>query len=256
MRRTVSAARSSGSMSVSSSPLSATSRRGMPFSTISRVDRAPLEQLLVRAERGDAAVFHHDDPVREHDRRQAVGDHEGRAPLHHLAKRTLDLALGGGVDARGRVVEDQHAWVGDQRTRDRDPLALPAGQREPALAHERVVAVRERLDEGVDLRSPCGELDVRRRRIRPRVGDVLAHARGEQEAVVGHQRDRARAAHPDRSRARRGRRSRPTRSSRRRAARSTRRASSCRTRSARRPRSSRPAGRRASRPSSAGAPPS
>ena len=125
-----------------------------------RVQRARVEQLLVRALRGDAPVLHHDHAVGERDRRQAVGDHERRAALHHLAQRALDLALGGGVDARGRVVEDQHARVGDDRARDRDALALAARQRQAALADERVVAVGQALDERVDLRALRGGHDL------------------------------------------------------------------------------------------------
>ena len=43
---------------------------------------------------------------------------------------------------RRRVVEDQHARIDDQRARDREPLALAARERDPALADHRVVAVR------------------------------------------------------------------------------------------------------------------
>ena len=47
----------------------------------------------------DPPALHDDDLVGERDRGEPVGDHEGRASLHHLAQRALDLALGGGVDA-------------------------------------------------------------------------------------------------------------------------------------------------------------
>ena len=79
-------------------------------------------------------MVEHDDLVGERDRREAVGDDERRAPRHRLVERELDLALGGGVDRGGRVVEDQHARVGEQRARDREPLALAAGERQAALA--------------------------------------------------------------------------------------------------------------------------
>ncbi len=62
-------------------------------------------------------------------------------------QRELDLLLGRGVDRRGRVVEDQDPRVGEDRARDRDPLALAARQRQPALADHRVVALGQRLDE-------------------------------------------------------------------------------------------------------------
>ena len=45
------------------------------------------------------------------------------------------------VDGRGGVVEDEDPRVEDERPRDRDPLALSARERDPALADHRVVAV-------------------------------------------------------------------------------------------------------------------
>ena len=57
---------------------------------------------------------------------------------------TRILRLGRRVDRGGRVVEDQDPRVDDERARDRDPLALAARERDPALADHRVVAVRQR----------------------------------------------------------------------------------------------------------------
>ena len=47
------------------------------------------------------------------------------------------------VDRGRRVVEHQDARVGEQRTGDRDALALTAGEGEPAFADHGVVAVRQ-----------------------------------------------------------------------------------------------------------------
>ena len=46
------------------------------------------------------------------------------------------------------------------RARDRDPLALAAGQRQPALADQRVVALGQAADEVVGLGRPGGVLDL------------------------------------------------------------------------------------------------
>ena len=46
------------------------------------------------------------------------------------------------VDGGGGVVEDEDARVGEQRAGQRDALALAAGQGEPLLADDGVVAVR------------------------------------------------------------------------------------------------------------------
>ena len=80
---------------------------GRPFAAISAYsgERSSSSACVPRA--AIAAVLEHDDLVGERDRREPVGDHERRAPGHHLAQRGLDRLLGRGVDRRGRVVEDR-----------------------------------------------------------------------------------------------------------------------------------------------------
>ena len=105
-------------------------------------------------------------------------------PSHHVRKRGLDAVLGGGVDARGGVVQDQDARLGQQGTGDRHALALPAAERQAALADERVETIGQLLEQ---LRQP-GALrrggDVLLARVGARVGDVVAERRREQEGVV------------------------------------------------------------------------
>ncbi len=85
----------------------------------------------------------HQDPVCPPDLGQAVGDEQGRAAFEHALDGALDLVFGGAVDGAGRVVEDQDARVGEQGAGDGDALALAAGERHPALADHRLVAVGE-----------------------------------------------------------------------------------------------------------------
>ena len=112
-------------------------------------------------------------------------------PAHRLAQCEPDARLGRRVDRRGGVVEDQDARVGDERTGDRDALALPARQRQAALADHGVVAVRERADEVVRLRAAGRLLDLGVARIGSRERDVVAHRGREQERVLRDRRDRA-----------------------------------------------------------------
>ena len=58
--------------------------------------------------------------VRDQDDRVAAGV--------HLAKRGEDLLAGGAVEVSGRLVGEDEARPGDEGPRDRDPLALPAGE--------------------------------------------------------------------------------------------------------------------------------
>src|SRR5204863_9955692 len=90
------------------------------------------------------------------------------------------------VDRRGRLVEDEDAWVGEQRARERDELSLPEGEARAALAELRLVAVLEPQDELVradDLRSAD---DLVGARARPAEGDVVGDRAREEEALLRH----------------------------------------------------------------------
>ena len=89
-----------------------------------------------------------------------------------------------GVDGGGRVVEDQDPRVGEQRAGQRDPLPLPAGQREPAFADHGVVPVRQRVDELVGRRPVGGGADLLGGGVGPAEGDVGRDGVGEQERLV------------------------------------------------------------------------
>ena len=117
------------------------------------VPLALAEQRVVGALGHDPAVLEQHHPVGERDRRGTVRDHDRGAAAHHLGERVADLVLLRRVDCARGVVEDQHARVGDDRTRDRDALTLPARQREAPLADQRVVAVGQLRDEVVRTRQ-------------------------------------------------------------------------------------------------------
>ena len=77
----------------------------------------------------------------------------------------------------------------EQRPRDRDALALAAGERVAALADDRVVAVGSSVDELVGSGGAGRRLDLVERRVRAAVGDVVADRDREQERLVEHDAD-------------------------------------------------------------------
>ena len=134
---------------------------GRPFVGDLGVQPAALEQLVVRAARGDARR-----PRARRSRRPARSSTAGgrsRTSCGRPSPRAARSLISCSVEAsteRGGVVEDQDARVGEQRARDRDPLALAARQRQPALADARVVAVGQLGDEAGRLGALGRALDL------------------------------------------------------------------------------------------------
>src|ERR671923_1043776 len=148
------------------------------------VHLARLEQLVVRAARGDAAGVENDDLVRKRDGREPMRDDQCRPPAHRRAKTDPDARLGRCIDGCGRVVEDQDAGVDGNRARDCEPLTLPARERDPALTNDGVVSLRQPLDELVRLREPRNLLDLLVAEVRRTERDVLAHRCGEEKWIL------------------------------------------------------------------------
>ena len=73
--------------------------------------------------------------------------------------------------------------------RDRNALALPAGQRRPALSNQGVIAVRKALDEVVDSHRLRRRDGLTATCVRQAIGDVLPDGTGEHERFLQHQCD-------------------------------------------------------------------
>jgi hypothetical protein len=98
-------------------------------------------------------------------------------------------ALRLGVEGRGGLVEDQDGGVLEEGARDRDPLALTAGQARAALADARGETFRQRLDELEGAGETGRGADLGLRRPFPAEPDVLEDAVVEEHGLLRHQRD-------------------------------------------------------------------
>ena len=138
------------------------------------------KQLVVAAGFDDEAVLDDEDAVGMHDRRQSVGDDDRGAALAEFGDRLLHVVLGFGIERRGRLVEQDDRRILDQRARDGDALALPAGELQAVLADRGIVAIREVRDEIVRVRRLGGGDDLRLAGAEFSERDVVADATAEQ----------------------------------------------------------------------------
>src|SRR5690348_6722393 len=107
-----------------------------------RVSSARADELFVGAVLDEASTIDGDDSVRAAHGREPVRDDEDRTPARNLLHVLLDRSLALVVERAGCLIEYEDAWVHDERTGDRDTLALAAGEAAAALADHRVVALR------------------------------------------------------------------------------------------------------------------
>ena len=81
-------------------------------------------------------------------------DDQHRATAHDSAHVLLDDAFALVVERRGRLVEDEDAWIGGKRAGDGDALALSSREVGAALLDDRVIALRHLRDELVGAGEP------------------------------------------------------------------------------------------------------
>ncbi len=135
-----------------------------------------------------AAVFKHQNPVGLLHRREPVGNDQRGAAGQKPGQRLMQLPLGGGVQRRGGLVQDDDPRVGHNHARNRQPLPLPAGQAHALPPHFGIQPVRQRGDRLLQLGN------VQRLPQRGVIGiapqrQVGAHAVVEQDRVLQHHAD-------------------------------------------------------------------
>ena len=207
----------------------------------------------MRALLDDTAGLHHQDAIAGQHRRQPMRDHQGRADPHQPLKRVLDQPLALGVERGGRFVEQKERRVAQDRTRDRDALALAARQRHAAFAHRGLEFLRQQVDEFERVRERGGTFDVNLTRVRAAKADVVGDRSREDDRYPAAPGRCAGAIPADRHRPAARRRTSPCRKSDHRIAGPGGKSCSCRRRTDQRSRSSRPAAPRNETRSSTGA---
>ena len=134
----------------------------------------------------NGVLIQNQDFVTGHHRGDAVGHDDGGAVGPQLAQPGQNLGFGDRIHRRQGVVQDQDHRMADQRPGDGDALLLAAGEVDPPLAQDRIIAVRQPRNALVDV-GVLGRLD----HLIPGVDvleepDVGVNGVMEQEVVLGH----------------------------------------------------------------------
>src|SRR5205085_12261146 len=105
-----------------------------------RVVAVLSQQFAMRALLDDAPMIEHHQPIHARDGRETMRDGDHGLAGDQRAEALLDRGLDLGVKRRSRLVEHQDRRILEDHARDRDALALPAGELDAALADLRLVA--------------------------------------------------------------------------------------------------------------------
>ena len=82
------------------------------------------------------------DAVGQPDRRHTVSDDQHRDSLLCRGHSRQDASFDAGIDGGGRVVEDQHPRMAEQRPGESDSLTLAARKGDASLTENRVELIR------------------------------------------------------------------------------------------------------------------
>ena len=132
----------------------------------------------------DATVVEHDDEVSLADRREPVRDDDRRAALEGGVEGPLHGDLRLGVEVGGGLVEHDHVGRLEQQPRDGQALLLAAGEAVTAVAHDRVEALGQLVDEEL-ICAARKRRETRVGRARPCIQQVGADRVVEQVGVLG-----------------------------------------------------------------------
>ena len=146
-------------------------------------------EFAVRAAFDDLPLLHREDAVAVDDAGEPVRQDQRRAALHEAVERLLDYRFIVGIDGGKGLVQHQDRRIAKHGAGNRDPLALPARKLDPLLADDRVVAVRQRVDEAPDIGDARRFLDLLPAGVRAAHADVFADGAVEQEGVLVDDRD-------------------------------------------------------------------
>ena len=151
-----------------------------------RVEAIRGEQFAMRADFHETSTIQHGDAIGVFYRRQAMRDDDRGAPRQHSRQRLLDQGLALGILGRGGLIENQHRGVFEERARQRQALALTAGEIVTLLEQYRTQPSGQGVHEPQGVRGGEGGADFGVAGLAEiAVGDVLAHAGGEERGVSG-----------------------------------------------------------------------
>src|SRR5215212_3872530 len=154
-----------------------------------RVCLGGFHQFVMATDGSDPAFAQDNDQVCPADLRQAVRNDERRSSARRVGDGTLDLILSRRVNGGRGIVQDQDVRIGEKGTRQCQPLALAAGERDAAFTHNSCIALIKGLDEVIRLCKLGCHLNLTLIGLGSPERDILADTPREEEDILLDHRD-------------------------------------------------------------------
>src|SRR5262249_48813254 len=123
------------------------------------VNSATSQQLVVLACLDQLAMVQNKDSIRASNRAESVRQDDDGATARNAFNRRVQRCFGHRIQRRRRLVQNQDRWITDEGPGNGDSLALPAREPTASLPNRRLVTLRERTDEIVNLGRLRGGFD-------------------------------------------------------------------------------------------------
>ena len=113
-------------------------------------------------------------------------DHQDRPPPAHVLQRSLHFRFGFVIQVTGGLVQDENRRVSQHHARDGQPLFLPARETKTSLADDGVIAVRQPLNDIVNVSRMAGCFNLSFAGVHSCIAQVFANGTVKEHRLLAH----------------------------------------------------------------------
>lgn len=135
---------------------------------------------------GDAAIVEDENSVGAAYGGEPMGDDKRGTPRHQRLQALHDARFGQHIQGGGRLIEDEDGRITEQCPGNGDAELFAGREGGAAFANDGVEALRQALEEVVELGERGSPLDLLHGGFWPAIGDVVAHAGWEDQRRLEH----------------------------------------------------------------------
>src|SRR5207248_112762 len=150
---------------------------------------ASCQQLVMLPDIGKLTAIEYQNRFGVGEHRETMGDDYDRATGCDTPQVVPDDYFAFRVERAGRLIEDQNARVGEERSRNRQSLLLTAGQILGVFFKDRIIAARQSFDELISTGHACRLSYLLEAGVRFDAANIIPHGAAKQEIILQYDSD-------------------------------------------------------------------